>query len=152
MAKTFYDKDGNTLGIFYTKEEIDASKQDKLTAGNNITIDANNVISAEGGGNPYIINYDELANYLIGKHLSVDALVDLLEDKGIDDELITNCKSVALTEEWVIGISTECDAEMYVFGRTIPLTETGATGIIDAIIAKKSEIESYTYTLENIAD
>ena len=26
MSKTFYDKDGNTLGEFYTKSEIDAQK------------------------------------------------------------------------------------------------------------------------------
>lgn len=37
----------------YTKSEVDAAlndKQDKLTAGQNIIIDANNVISASGGG------------------------------------------------------------------------------------------------------
>lgn len=39
---------------YYTKTQTDTllnAKQDTLTAGNNITIDANNVISATGGGN-----------------------------------------------------------------------------------------------------
>ena len=152
MAKTFYDKDGNTLGIFYTKEEIDLSKQDKLTAGTGITIDSNNVISAEGGGNPYIFSYAELANYVIGKHLSVDALVDLFEEKGIDDALINTCKNVALTTgRSIIGISIECDATFSLFNfPTIPLSVSGSTGYIDAIIAAKSDIENITFSLANI--
>lgn len=105
-----------------------------------------------GSGNPYLINYDEFANYIIGKHLSVDALIDLFEDKGIDDELITNCQFVPLTTYCLIGVSVECDAELYVPGKVIALTNTGATGVIDAIIAKKSEIEAYTYSLENISE
>jgi hypothetical protein len=49
----------------YTKSEVDAAteaistKQDKLTAGENITISDNNVISAEGGG---VTDYDELTS------------------------------------------------------------------------------------------
>jgi hypothetical protein len=52
-------------GDFYTREQADdrfptethmeyllGGKQDKLTAGNNITIDSNNVISATGGSTP----------------------------------------------------------------------------------------------------
>lgn len=42
----------NSLDNHYTKSEVDkelADKQDKLTAGANITIDANNVISSTGG-------------------------------------------------------------------------------------------------------
>ena len=37
---------------FITTEYHDSTKQDKLVAGNNITISANNVISATGGGEP----------------------------------------------------------------------------------------------------
>lgn len=117
-----------------------------------IGADKYKVPSGGGSGNPYLINYDEFANYIIGKHLSVDALIDLFEDKGIDDTLITNCKTISLTTYGIIVVSVECDAEMRVFGKLIPLTETGATGTIDAIIAKKSVIEAYTYSLENIAE
>lgn len=44
---------------FITNEYHDATKQDKLTAGTNITIDSNNVISATGGGGSGGANADE---------------------------------------------------------------------------------------------
>ena len=43
------DPTGSETSGFATKAEL-ANKQDKLTAGDNITIDSNNVISASGGG------------------------------------------------------------------------------------------------------
>ena len=48
-----YLTEHQSLSDYYTKTEVNtelADKQDKLTAGSNITIDANNVISATGGG------------------------------------------------------------------------------------------------------
>jgi hypothetical protein len=47
-----YLTEHQSLSDYYTKTEVDtelADKQDKLTAGSNITIDANNVISSTGG-------------------------------------------------------------------------------------------------------
>ncbi len=47
-----YLTEHQSLDDYYTKSEVDtelADKQDKLTAGANITIDANNVISSTGG-------------------------------------------------------------------------------------------------------
>lgn len=47
-----YLTEHQSLSDYYTKSEVDkelADKQDKLTAGTNITIDANNVISSTGG-------------------------------------------------------------------------------------------------------
>lgn len=47
------DSDGNPINTTYaTKSEL-AGKQDVLTAGDNITIDSDGVISAEGGGQTY---------------------------------------------------------------------------------------------------
>lgn len=65
-SKTYVDNSISALyGDFYTRDQADdrfptethmeyllGGKQDKLTAGNNITIDANNVISATGGSTP----------------------------------------------------------------------------------------------------
>jgi hypothetical protein len=47
-----YLTEHQSLDEYYTKSEVNtelADKQDKLTAGTNITIDANNVISSTGG-------------------------------------------------------------------------------------------------------
>ena len=43
------DPNGTSTDELATKKDLE-SKQDKLTAGTNITIDSNNVISATGGG------------------------------------------------------------------------------------------------------
>ena len=51
--ETEIDGIGEELNNYYNKTQVDTAldgKQDKLTAGQNITIDANNVISATGGG------------------------------------------------------------------------------------------------------
>ena len=45
--------DTNYVLSAYQGYVLDQNKQDKLTAGTNITIDANNVISASGGGGSY---------------------------------------------------------------------------------------------------
>lgn len=64
IIKIRYGTDTNgTTPPTYTPSEIDQlrlSKQDKLTAGENITIDENNVISATGGGGT--TDYDKLDN------------------------------------------------------------------------------------------
>lgn len=44
--------------IIQALQDLDSGKQDKLTAGTNITIDENNRISAQGGSN----NYNDLSN------------------------------------------------------------------------------------------
>lgn len=44
------DKDGNPISTTYAKKSELAGKQDTLTAGENITIDSDGVISAAGGG------------------------------------------------------------------------------------------------------
>ena len=46
------DPTGSETAGLVTQAEL-ANKQDKLTAGTNITIDSNNVISATGGGGSY---------------------------------------------------------------------------------------------------
>ena len=46
------DPNGTSTDELVTKKDLE-SKQDKLTAGTNITIDSNNVISASGGGSSY---------------------------------------------------------------------------------------------------
>lgn len=68
FIKIRYGTDTNaTTPPKYTPSEIDQlrlSKQDKLTAGDNITIDENNVISAKGGGGTGggTTDYEELDN------------------------------------------------------------------------------------------
>lgn len=52
------DPNGSETAGLATKAEL-ANKQDKLTAGDNITIDSNNVISASGGGSSGGANADE---------------------------------------------------------------------------------------------
>ena len=52
------DPTGSETAGLATKAEL-ANKQDKLTAGTNITIDSNNVISASGGGGSSGANADE---------------------------------------------------------------------------------------------
>ena len=75
-----------SLSNYYTKSEVDAElsdKQDTLTAGTGITIDANNVISATGGGGDYVdvptFNQKEVA--------IAQALTDLNENKADKTEL-----------------------------------------------------------------
>ena len=48
------DPTGSETAGLVTQAEL-ANKQDKLTAGDNITIDSNNVISATGGGGSYTL-------------------------------------------------------------------------------------------------
>ena len=48
------DPNGTSTDELATKNDLE-SKQDKLTAGTNITIDSNNVISATGGGGSYTL-------------------------------------------------------------------------------------------------
>ena len=48
------DPTGSETAGLVTQAEL-ANKQDKLTAGTNITIDSNNVISATGGGGSYTL-------------------------------------------------------------------------------------------------
>ena len=48
------DPNGTSTDELATKKDLE-SKQDKLTAGANITIDSNNVISATGGGGSYTL-------------------------------------------------------------------------------------------------
>ena len=87
--KIRYGTDTNgTTPPKYTPSEIDQlrlSKQDKLTAGENITIDENNVISALGGGGTGggTTDYEELDNKpkIIGGELSGDIS---LGELGID--------------------------------------------------------------------
>ena len=66
FIKIRYGTDTNaTTPPKYTPSEIDQlrlSKQDKLTAGDGINIDENNVISAKGGGSGGTTDYTELSN------------------------------------------------------------------------------------------
>ena len=48
------DPNGTSTDELATKKDLE-NKQDKLTAGTNITIDSNNVISASGGGGSYTL-------------------------------------------------------------------------------------------------
>ena len=103
--KIRYGTDTNgTTPPKYTPSEIDQlrlSKQDKLTAGENITIDENNVISATGGGDTGggTTDYEELDNLpkingveLVGNKTTNDLgikmptkLSELTNDKGYID-------------------------------------------------------------------
>ena len=70
------DKDGNPINTTYAKKTELAGKQDTLTAGTNITIDSDGVISADGGDcNVFLAEYnvtpyaDVLAAFNAGKDI-----------------------------------------------------------------------------------
>ena len=99
-------------GPFYTQDQTNnllALKQDKLTAGENITIDQNNVISATGGLSPEIVSSlpatgDDKKLYLvplstpgakfhndIGRHIVIEGGIGGTEiDVDIDGNLVQN--------------------------------------------------------------
>lgn len=75
-----------SLANYYTKSEVDAEladKQDTLTAGTGITIDANNVISATGGGGDYV----DVPTFNQKETAIAQALTDLNENKADKTEL-----------------------------------------------------------------
>lgn len=76
-----------SLSNYYTKSETDAEladKQDVLTAGTGITIDANNVISATGGGGG---DYVDVPTFNQKEVAIAQALTDLNENKADKTEL-----------------------------------------------------------------
>jgi hypothetical protein len=92
-----YLTEHQSLDDYYTKSEVNtelADKQDKLTAGTNITIDANNVISSTGGE-------QQQADW----NQTDDTAVDYIKNKPVipdTSEFVTkeeyNPKEVAITE------------------------------------------------------
>ena len=95
------------LTNYYTKEEMEEklnSKQDTLTAGNNITIDENGVVSASGGNVPvYFIENNNGGNgYLVNFYGLVDKtseFTEILNDvaaKG-SSSFIISCYSTSVT-------------------------------------------------------
>lgn len=59
------ERDSEHAGRVAGDDLLQANKQDKLTAGTNITIDANNVISAAGGGDVFEVTSETLSADLI---------------------------------------------------------------------------------------
>ena len=121
---------------------LEETKQDKLTAGDNITIDENNVISAGGGsgGIEFIaFNYDENDNIVCNK--TINEIGELLEDKkfcvGVlnpDDEpiyLYVNNYDINQTFGSIIIFKTLTDVDTFISqSKTIVCEqeETGAPG------------------------
>ena len=79
------DPNGTSTDELATKKDLE-NKQDKLTAGANITIDSNNVISASGGGSSYtftdgLTETDGVVKWDLGEYITKD--VDNLGFVGI---------------------------------------------------------------------
>ena len=104
------DPNGTSTDELATKKDLE-SKQDKLTAGTNITIDSNNVISASGGGSSGGANADEatiitnaegkLETAIGGKW--VDGLVDgpVIVDIGTTSEDVSSILTYDIMQELI---------------------------------------------------
>ena len=104
------DPNGTSTDELATKKDLE-SKQDKLTAGTNITIDSNNIISASGGGSSGGANADEatiitnaegkLETAIGGKW--VDGLVDgpVIVDIGTTSEDVSSILTYDIMQELI---------------------------------------------------
>lgn len=105
----------------YTPNEIEQlrlSKQDKLTAGKNINIDENNVISAEGGGSDDLTDYVKNTDYATAQKGGV---LKIVPSYG------TNCGNGILT-------SLVRDLTQY---ENMPDTAFISKGTLENVLAKK---------------
>lgn len=87
-------------------DELDGSKQEKLTPGENITIDEDNVISAVSGGSNYGLGIDNEKLYLIEDGISDN--IPLATEEMIDNIPINgNCINTPMiysTDEKKVGV------------------------------------------------
>lgn len=122
------DSDGNPLITTYaTKAEL-AGKQDELTAGTNITIDSDGVISAAGGGE----------TYTAGENITIDSdgviSADLPEEEEVDfEELDLDDYQGKLTEG--TGISIDSDGVV-----SVDSSVATKTYVDDAVRGKQDEL------------
>ena len=107
------------LTNYYTKEEMEEklnSKQDTLTAGNNITIDENGVVSASGGDNDFLVittptHLSFTSSGTISKDLTDINKADILNclNSGSYDKPIllkTDLNSDGYQETYIFNVST----------------------------------------------
>ena len=118
------DSDGNPINTTYaTKSEL-AGKQGVLTAGDNITIDSDGVISAAGGGGE---------TYTAGEHIAIDS-DGVISTTGLDNSNIFWC---------VRGLTTFAEARAaYSAGKHLFMTD-GA--LIVPALSVSSTIINFVY-------
>lgn len=104
--------DKNGLSYFWEKIKSALSKkQDKLTAGANITIE-NNVISAAGGGTGGTSDYDSLTNRPKINNVTLTGN-KTLDDLGIQDTLESGTNIKTINNESILGSGNIDIASMF---------------------------------------
>lgn len=128
------DSDGNPINTTYaTKAEL-AGKQDELTAGTNITIDSDGVISAAGGGGE---------TYTAGDNITIDSdgviSADLPEEEEVEfEELdlddyqkkLTDGTGIDLDSDGNISVDSSIATKSYV-STAVQGKQDALTGITD---------------------
>lgn len=110
-------------------DELDGSKQEKLTPGENITIDEDNVISAVSGGSNYGLGIDNENLYLIEDGISDS--IPLATEEMIDNIPINgNCINTPMiysTDEKKVGVWIDGKS---IYQKTIHISSLQNTGIM----------------------
>ena len=108
-------------------DELDGSKQEKLTPGENITIDEDNVISAVSGGSNYGLGIDNENLYLIEDGISDN--IPLATEEMIDNIPINgNCINTPMiysTDEKKVGVWIDGKS---IYQKTIHISSLQNTG------------------------
>lgn len=114
--KLYIDNGTWTFKQIYLKSEVDALlalKQDKLTAGDNITIDENNVISATGGSHPVVpltfgivpsSSRAALSWWLLPDDLEIEDLEEMDDVVLAFDSTDYGSSGVRLSWDWILTI------------------------------------------------
>lgn len=111
-------------------DELDGSKQEKLTPGENITIDEDNVISAVSGGSNYGLGIDNENLYLIEDGISDN--IPLATEEMIDNIPINgNCINTPMiysTDEKKVGVWVDGKS---LYQKTIYIPQLPNTSVLE---------------------